>query len=218
MATGSQAPISTVDLLDPFGDGSGVALYKFDGDATDTGGAFNGTASNVTYTTGKFGQCGVFNGSSSKVQLPQEVFQSTGAVSVSVWFNTVNKAVDGFDEFMFSKRNGILTFCIWINTEGKVQVVNWDRQTLTSLLPKTDGIWHNAIFTLENNNGKLYIDGILEVTYNSMTIYTQSFASANSIGSFDNYARYFSGSIDQVRIFNRALTATEVTALYNEGQ
>ena len=218
MATGSQAPVSTVDLVDPFGDGSGVALYKFDGDATEVSGTYNGTATNVTYGTGKFGQCGVFNGGSSKVQLAQEIFTSTTQVSVSLWFKATNNAGNGFDEFMFSKRNGILTFCMWITTEGKVQVVNWNNQTLTSLLPKTDDMWHNAIFTLENNNGKLYIDGTLEVTYNSMTIYTQSFPTANSIGSFDNYARWFSGSIDQVRIFKRALTTTEVTALYNEGQ
>ena len=44
MAAGKQAPISTVDLVDPFGGNSGVALYKIDGDATDESavGAENG--------------------------------------------------------------------------------------------------------------------------------------------------------------------------------
>ena len=46
-------------------DGSLKALYKFDGDATDATGVYNGTATNVTYGTGKFGQCAVFNGTAN---------------------------------------------------------------------------------------------------------------------------------------------------------
>lgn len=48
--------ISTVDMLDPFEDGSGVILYKFDGDATDESGIYNLTSGTPNYTTGKFGQ------------------------------------------------------------------------------------------------------------------------------------------------------------------
>ena len=74
----------TVDLYNPFPDGGGVALYQLNGDATDVSGNYDGTASNVTYGTGVFGQAGVFNGSSSIIDLPNNSFNFT-TVSVSFW-------------------------------------------------------------------------------------------------------------------------------------
>ena len=58
----------TVQILDgvPF---ESIATYQLDGNANDLTTNYNGTASNVTYTTGKFGQAAVFNGSSSRIQL-----------------------------------------------------------------------------------------------------------------------------------------------------
>ena len=50
----------TVDLYNPFPDGGGVALYQLNGDATDVSGNYDGTATNVTYGAGQFGQAGVF--------------------------------------------------------------------------------------------------------------------------------------------------------------
>lgn len=44
-----------------------IAWYKLDGNANDTLGVFNGTPSNMTYTTGKFSQAGSFNGTSSGI-------------------------------------------------------------------------------------------------------------------------------------------------------
>ena len=49
----------TVDLYNPFPDGGGVALYQLNGDATDVSGNYDGTATNVTYGAGQFGQAGV---------------------------------------------------------------------------------------------------------------------------------------------------------------
>ena len=52
---------------------SNIALYQLDSDGgttnnvPDTTGNYNGTASNVTYATGQFGNAAVFNGSSSKI-------------------------------------------------------------------------------------------------------------------------------------------------------
>ena len=60
---------NTVDLYNPFPDGGGVALYQLNGDAADVSGNYDGTATNVTYGAGQFGQAGVFNGSNSDVNM-----------------------------------------------------------------------------------------------------------------------------------------------------
>ena len=67
---GGGACTNTVDLYNPFPDGGGLALYQLNGDATDVSGNYNGTATNVTYGAGQFGQAGVFNGSTSRINIP----------------------------------------------------------------------------------------------------------------------------------------------------
>lgn len=61
---------NTVDEVDPFGDSSGVILYKLDGNANDVSGNYNGTPTDVSYGVGEFDLAGVFNGSSGRVQIP----------------------------------------------------------------------------------------------------------------------------------------------------
>ncbi len=75
----------TVDLYNPFPDGGGIALYQLNGDATDVSGNYDGTASNVTYGAGEFGQAGVFNGSSSYINTNLSLPFNT-AKTISMWF------------------------------------------------------------------------------------------------------------------------------------
>ena len=46
---GDTAKCRTIDKLDIFGDGSGVALYRLDGNANDTSGNYHGTETAITY-------------------------------------------------------------------------------------------------------------------------------------------------------------------------
>ena len=64
-----------------------TALYQFEGNANDTCGSFNAAStSGVTYSTGKYGQAAVFNGSNSSIILPQTTdFDLNGAGSFSIW-------------------------------------------------------------------------------------------------------------------------------------
>jgi len=79
----------TVQILDgsPF---QSIATYQLDGNADDLTGNYDGTASNVTYATGKFGQAAVFNGSSSGISLGALNQFSNTTVSFSLWFNSTS--------------------------------------------------------------------------------------------------------------------------------
>ena len=78
--TGAAAAVCNTESVQAFGAdaaySSNIALYQLDGDGgvtnnvPDTTGNYNGTASNVTYATGQFGNAAEFNGSSSKITLP----------------------------------------------------------------------------------------------------------------------------------------------------
>lgn len=80
----SSVPFSAqYGAFDFFGDGSALAQWKFDGNANDESGNYNGTASNVTYTNGQFTQAAVFNGSNSSVGIP--TVTSSYPFTVSLW-------------------------------------------------------------------------------------------------------------------------------------
>ena len=216
----------TRNATDPFGDSSEVALYKFEDNANDAEGSYNGTASNVTYSTGYIDKAAVFNGSSSKIQLSQTYGAEGETFSYSFWFNTSTNAGSTEDEYIISKRNGENTFNIRIHTDGKIAVNNWtgagtlNTHEVRSTSSYTDGNWHHFAFTYDGNAATktiCYIDGSrdtsMDWTYN---LVTQSISNGNVLGQVDFGGRAYTGKIDQVRIFDRALDAGEVTQLYNE--
>ena len=75
------------------------------------------------------------------------------------------------------------------------------------------GIWYNACLTFNTTDGmKLYINGSLDATYTA--IKTQAAGGGIEIGSF-GAGNFLNGSIAQVSIYNRALSAAEVSQNYN---
>lgn len=216
--------ISLVDNVDPFDDDSGVALYRFNDNVLDDGGNFNGTAYNVTYTDGKFGGSGVFNGSNAYVS--SQVSLNT-SFTFSIWLKPS------------SSRAGLTnSFCSLAYTNGNPY--------LNAVVHPTLGFYWNLVDSTGINDGGVYNQNFQPVydDWNLFTVtvdrvthavraylgavlmaektvnYTGNFVDVMYIGrdvrgnegSYD----YFLGNLDQLRIFNRALTQEEVRVLYNE--
>ena len=214
-----------VDNYDPFG-GSGVALYQLNGDATDESGNYDGTASNVTYGTGVFGQAGVFNGSAYITATPQTQQQG---FSWSFWVNYTSTSlysyiasvytgsdVSGVPNALFvnSQNNGALALALGNNGS---YVFNFNHTT-TGL---NDGQWHQVVVSWDGttaaNAVRFYIDNVVTTATSSISAASLPNYSEFAIGAraVDKILK-FTGSIDQVRIFNEALTPLEVEALYTE--
>ena len=204
-----------VDNYDPFG-GNGVALYQLNGDATDESGNYNGTASNVTYGTGIFGQAGVFNGSSSKIttSLTQT---NTGAWSWSFWVNISAKPSAGNIAAILSNINGAAPFAgvtFLIDSPNFGIASNGSNIWTTNTINPSLSTWYHIAITY-NGSGTItpYING---QSYGAIS-HTPSNGNTITIGDSDVSSwGSFNGSIDQVRVFNTALTPLEVEALYTE--
>ena len=198
-----------------------VVYYKMS-DATDETGSYDGTPTNVNFNVaGKFGNAGDFNGSSSKIQLPQTYGAEGETFSYSFWINTTTNGTGlTSDEYIISKRNGSNTFHINITDSGKLMVNDWRGTPVVrvqSTTTVTDGTWRHIVFTYNNTVGRVYINGVQETSMDfTGDLATQSISNGNTIGLFDAGGRAYTGKLDQVRIFNRAITANEVTTLYNE--
>ena len=220
----------TTDTLQILGDTSCVATYRLNGDATDLSGNYNGTATSVTYVTGKFGDAASFgSGASSYVDLGlgsafgSGLFYGKNTYSVSVWFKKSTSTLGYiFADYAYDSVNIILR----IQAAGQLTIFSRYNNTDSGYESTTlynDGLWHNVIvsFNSENSSRVSYIDGVLVDTRTASGTWVGASNQKITIGAQyytagEFYQSSFDGDIDQVRIFNKAITAAEVTTLYNE--
>jgi hypothetical protein len=204
-----------VDNYDPFG-GNGVALYQLNGNANDVSGNYNGTATNVTYGTGVFGQAGVFNGSSSYIKAPNPLYTGSPLTdyTVSAWFK-INAYGDQYPTIFAGQTGGTsLPPYLWVSA-SILRLHGYTYNDYTNTL--STGVWYNAVMVNSGTTTELYLNGSLQ-TPTSRNTYTTTTGEFFVLGAIEGYptTTSFDGSIDQLRFFNTALTPLEVEALYTE--
>ena len=192
-----------------------LAYYKMDeasGNLTDSKGGFTGTVSgSPTYSaTGKINTAVTFAGSS--YFNAGNVLKPTAAITISAWVKTTstgsfgivsNYYYDGFD--LTTQPDGTIAF-----------EIN-DTYALNSGTNISTGAWFHVVSTFDGSNLKMYINGVSDVTPLS---HSGSIPYSGS-GNFQIGARLsgnkFTGTIDEVGVWDRALTPTEIALLYNTG-
>jgi hypothetical protein len=204
-----------------------VHEWKFDETggamAADSVGGIPATlAAGASWTTGKVNNAVSLNGTStSYVSYPHAFIDTLGNFSITGWFklNSVNTWARIFDfgtgttGYMFlTASNGTGVRYSITNTGG-----TGEQHIDGTSIPST-GVWHHFAVTLTGNLGILYVDGV-EVGRNSnMTLQPQSLANTtqNYVGK-SQYGGdpYLNGSVDDLRIYNYGLSASEVAALFN---
>ena len=220
MDTSANGLLTTTDLSTvnyPSGAGC-IALYEMNNTANDTSGTYDGTPTSITYESGCFDQAAVFNGSSSEITASS--FASLSQVGISMWVNMPNISQQAGliarygtnREFAIYMYGGTLTASIYYNGN------NGNATQVTASTYMSNNTWHHIAYTANGSTApKLYIDGS-EVGTPQYTdpakcaYYTSS--EPLDIGHFAGIATYnYEGLIDQVRIFNTALSASNVTTL-----
>lgn len=136
--------------------------------------------------------------------------------SVSGWLKTSMLGTQYHTMFShFLESNGLKGYwagvyqnkaCLWIG-EGKV-VGN----SILGLAKINDGTWHFIAGTYNGHSGKIYVDGVLEDTMKCSMVLTPS---QTYIGN-DQQHEYFTGSLDEIGVWNRELSAKEVYVLYKQ--
>ena len=204
-------------------DGSLVSWWRGENNATDSIGSNNGTWSGTpAYSSGKYGQAMSF--SSSKVNAGTNGSLALTTWTISAWVNTPTLAVY---PFVVGRANTNLSYAAGVNyylqlyANGAVEAGFFDgswRYVVTSAGRVTTGAWHNVQSSFDGIYIKTYVNGTLVVTSASLAGYTpptntnMSFIIAQTpyLG-----ATSFTGSIDDVQIYNRSLSSNEVVSIYN---
>ena len=207
----------TTDTINYPSGTTNTAYYKMS-DATDsTLNGYNGTATSVDFNVqGKFGNAGEFNGSNSIITLPNtSSLSQANNFTWSYWVKpngfTANGTVFRLTSHSYTsheiRSNGIIFF-YWGNA-GSIT---------TSSGVITDGVWQHVAITKSSTSGVvIYVNGV-SVATSSNTANADTASATNRIGGWDGTNFGFTGSLDQIRIFPTALTAANVTSLYNEVQ
>ena len=217
--TTTTATSASIDYVDA--NPNSIAYYKMS-DATDQLGNYNGTATNVNFNTeGKFGFAGAFNGSSSEIAtgINNSVIPVNSDFTISTWINTSVTA----SGFIVAEGN----WNAWSTAGFGIQLVSSNRielsianngssggtQVVSSSIPLNT--WVHIVATIDIGNFlKLYIDGS-EVASTALSSNSRNSVSGFYFGS-NSSKYYFNGSIDQIRIYDSAISAANVTTLYNE--
>lgn len=206
-----------------------IAYYKLDGNCRDSVNMYDGIPNNITFVDGKIGECAQTNGNSQYISLPNEVsVKGRTQVSYSGWCfieSTLNK--DFYIITEIANSNGYTRAAFGVNTDllpfaVSRTVATGDTgsvQKVTDTSPMATSSWYFlcAVFDLSNGNIILYVNG---VAVGSLTITVSSFVDSDpymlQIFSFDESG---SGtiSVDELGIWSKALSATEVSELYNNG-
>jgi len=204
-----------------FDEGYGTTAYDSTGYKND------GTITGATWVkNGKKGGALSFNGSSDYVQIADdESLNITDEIAISVWIKP--ELVQATAATIVSK--GTLTgsdfvrdqnYFLHMSTNREIKITygdGIDYQTETGSIISTD-IWHHIVAILNGTNILLYIDGVLDDSWGQNYIPITGDGANLHIGmkSYIHSAYAFNGLIDEVRIYDSALSADEVKQLYNQ--
>lgn len=202
----------THNTLDVFGDSSCLALYKFDGNANDESGTYNGTASNVTYTQSYINDGGVFNGSSSRIQTPQHL-TGNPTFSVSMWVYPTATGVFYANGAVTAGpvNNTLHIFYDGGNSQFRIGRYGLDFITHTGI---TGSLWYHIVVTGNGSTVNSYVNNGTVVSSNQTLSIGAGETNFGKLNGHEDY--YFGGKLDQFRLFNKVLSASEVATLYAE--
>ncbi|MFH1431724.1 MAG: DUF2341 domain-containing protein, partial [archaeon] len=177
-----------------------------------------------TWTTGKIGTAIHFDGVGDVIKgsaiLPTDTWDG---LTISVWFKPDSFPVGLNKARFFDQHWGRPAFGIADSGNYFVQLHDngvWDRPIGETL---NKGVWYHGVLTWDRPSGiaKIYHNGVKIDEWSAGTSYLVSSSDMWSIGrrhSSETYAGdYFNGTIDEIGIWNRTLTPSEVMALYKKG-
>jgi hypothetical protein len=210
---------------------SGVSWWKLDNNASDSAGANSGTArGNPTYAAGKFGQAIYLDGDDC-VDLgnPANLDFGTGDWTISAWIKTTQSGTADADKGTVYAKGGDQTdgirYTLALNESqsGRMTLTtddNADKVQTTATTAVNDDAWHHVVGMRSEEELRVYVDGALEATNTVPAGYDLSGTSQHKayIGAItDNrdtsLSKYFEGLIDDVRIYDYALSDTDLTSL-----
>lgn len=224
-----------------------VGYWPFSGNANDiSGNGNNGIINGATLTSDRFGNNSCYNfnvnnwswgAGGDKIYIPFNSTFNSEKITVSAWFmktsnGTQNQSLNIINRYQFgyNNPNGQTWQIALPNGDNSplwtsvIQASNQNNQQVISAIGSKIALntWYNVVFTFDGQELKQYINGVF-ITSNNLVGFklNTNGNSGISIGVSDQANGHwspFGGKIDDIGIWNRALSQEEITNLYNTNQ
>lgn len=193
-----------------------VAWYQFEGNALDASGwNNNGTNSGVGFEAGMAGLAGRFDGSGAHIRVPQNAsLKLTGVMTICAWVKP--QATDGL-RCIVDKDYGLVGYNLYIDSGGLHMRICGSAITAGSV---TNGGWQHVAGVYTGDKIRIFVNGIHcgETGSGALADRDDKDVYIGMWGPPGGPARYFTGWMDNVRIYARPLTPMEIGCLAASGQ
>ncbi len=195
-----------------------VAYYPFNGNANDeSGNGNNGVVNGATLTADRFGNVGsAYYFSDDKIEIshnPSLGFIQNQGFSVSLW--TISDIGHPTSHLIGKRPNGAQSFNWHIADWEGIQFSSTSSTNIFGALsnqPVSSQFWNHVVGVYDSGNWLLYLNGELIISSYS-SFFTSDANTPLVIGNSGNWGGYF-GKIDDVVIYNRTLSPSEIQQLY----
>jgi hypothetical protein len=205
----------------------------FDGNATNwatgkvrdvSGNGNDGSLILMSTTTspvaGKIGQALTYSGSAQYISVPDaSSLNPTAAVTVSAWVKHAGAITQW--QSIVTKGDGSYRLHLNTNTSafdfGTTHGGGAFTDTDSGIIP-VNGQWYHVVGVHDANGDYIYVNGVLKATSSYTANLDVSIFPVGIGENTEHFSRSWDGVIDDVRIYNRALSATEIQQLYNAGR
>ena len=208
-----------------------VGWWPFNGNANDESGNGNhGTVNGATLAADRFGNTGkayAFDGVDDVIKILFNSILSNDTGSLSLWMISNNlPTINDPQDVLFAQSLGYPQLVYKNNSKVNIHISSGPGlyPGIASQQSIQQNTWKNITAVYERSNLKIYIDGALD-TFQNVSSITGFYSFCNSeywIGGFkssnsclpNDSSQFFNGKIDDIAIYNRALSAAEVQQLY----
>ncbi|MFT6861986.1 MAG: hypothetical protein ACJAVK_000540, partial [Akkermansiaceae bacterium] len=211
-----------------------VAHWPLDGNAEDALGNHHGSASSVVFgadgAAAHTGTAAEFNGSNATITVPHDAELNPTSFTLSMWVNADSIAgfaspVTSRDDVAATSVHGYLVYNdnggnwnFWTGTGGGAGAWN----TLAGDAVETGAWTHLAVsYDSGSQTKRLYVNGVLAASNSSGNLYSPNGPQSENFhigsGADNGTSFYFDGLIDEVALWDEALTSAEVQDVMDKG-
>jgi hypothetical protein len=207
-----------------------VGYWPFNGNANDESGNGNhGAVNGATLTTDRFGNLGKaygFDGVNSFIQILNSNSLNFTEGTINLWFITSQSNFMSLIERTIYTNATNENWAIGINETSSGDITLYTKhnsncqpgngwQSNTSNQSLSINNWHMITGVIKDSVTEIYIEGILVQTFNTPSIIDVCGGDIQIGRHWSSDPRYFNGSLDDIAIYNRALTPQEIAAMYS---
>ncbi len=142
----------------------------------------------------------------------------SNSFTVMFWMRPTGQNTLIDERIIASKFDGATGYRIYLDTNHKINFTWTGGSAMISNATFQNPVWHNIVFIYSGSTLQLYVDGVLDraIASTDPTSNSFNFSIGAEYQTKSNIKNYFYGDIDEFRLWNKALTLTEVKFIMNQ--